>query len=96
MIIYEKAAWYIDEGYEKSVIIEYFKTVMEYLDEKNMLNEYGKEIYEDGIDASISIHEDMLNEKGNSFMKENEDKYSISSLVSKILDELSDTYKNDH
>ena len=43
--------------------------LFDFLENKGFLQAEGKEILKIGIDESISIHERMLTEKGNSFME---------------------------
>lgn len=44
-----------------------------FLEKEGMLTDEGKEILELGIDASISLHERMVNEKGKIFLDEKYD-----------------------
>jgi hypothetical protein len=64
MRIYDKAQWHIDAGESESVVVSRFKAVFEFLNDKNLLTSDGMEIYEFGIDESVSLHEHLVNEAG--------------------------------
>lgn len=68
MKIYDKAQWHIDAGENERIVLEKFKVVFEFLRKHNLLSEEGSEIYELGIDESVSLHERLLNAEGNKFV----------------------------
>lgn len=68
--IYDKAQWHIDAGENEETVVSKFKEVFSFLDEKQMLGAEGKEIFELGIDSSISIHERMMTDAGKRFMED--------------------------
>lgn len=68
IIIYDKAQWHIDAGENEETIISKFKAVFEFLNNKDLLSEEGKEILNVGIDSSISLNERMVSEIGKSFL----------------------------
>ena len=68
MKIYDKAMWQIDNGVEKSMVINHFKFVFEWLKNQNMLNNNGLEIFDIGIDEEVSLNESLLTDKGNEFV----------------------------
>lgn len=65
---YDKASWHIDGGENEVEVIDRFNDVFAFLAEKNMLNEEGLETYEYGMDSSVSINSNMVNEQGESFL----------------------------
>ena len=69
--VYDKAKWYIDEGQDEKIIVRYFDILFKWLYSKNMLSSEGLEILEIGIDKEISLHSDMLTDRGNKFIQKN-------------------------
>ena len=67
--VYDKAQWHIDAGEDESIVIKKMNALFDFLDKNGLLNAEGKEILEIGIDDSVSVHERMLSEVGNKFMK---------------------------
>lgn len=78
MKIYDKALWQIDNGVDKSVVVNHFQFVFEWLDSNKLLSKDGLEILEIGIDEEVSLNENLLTAKGNEFL----DKY-YDVLISK-------------
>ena len=74
MKIYDKALWHIDGGENESEVITRFKEIFRFLNERDMLNENGKETLEFAMDDSVSINSSMVNEKGNDFLEKYYDK----------------------
>ena len=66
--VYDKASWHIDAGEPTSSVLSHFKFIIDWCNQNNLLTDEGKEILELGIDASISIHSRLLNERGIMFM----------------------------
>ena len=66
--VYDKASWHIDAGETKTNVLSHFKFIMTWCHVNNLLNDEGEEVFEFGLDESISIHSWMLNERGNMFM----------------------------
>lgn len=88
MKIYDKAAWHIDAGADITDTIERFSIMFDFLNSKKMLSDDGIEIFDLGIDSSISLHEGLLNPTGKIFA----DKYYDSTLnipLSDLKNELS-------
>lgn len=69
MTIYDKVQWHIDGGESREDVISKFNSVFSFLAQNQMLSEEGKEQLECGIDSSASLHEDLVNEVGNRFLK---------------------------
>ena len=91
--VYDKAQWHIDAGEPEDKVIERFKMLFKFLDSKGLLIQEGKEILELGIDSSVSIHERMLSDAGNSFL----DKYYnkvLESGLSQYEDMLENAYND--
>lgn len=88
MKIYDKAQWHIDAGESESSVLDRFRAVFSFLHEHNLLSEEGIEIWELGVDESISLHERLLSEEGNKLL----DRYYDSVIgleSSEIKDSLS-------
>lgn len=66
--VYDKASWHIDAGEPRNGVIEHFKFILSWCKKNNLLSTEGEEIFEFGVDDSISIHSRLLNERGNLFM----------------------------
>ena len=66
--VYDKASWHIDAGEPTSSVLSHFKFIIDWCNQNNLLTDEGEEILELGIDASISIHSRLLNERDNMFM----------------------------
>lgn len=73
--IYDKASWQIDNGLIKESVINHFQFIFSWLMKNNLLSKDGLEVYEIGIDDSISLNDKLLNEKGQLFIKEFYDNY---------------------
>jgi hypothetical protein len=72
--IYDKVQWHL-ETIEKASVLNYFKCLMDFLKTHNYLNSYGLEIYEVGVDTSLSVTSKMLTEKGNAVMESRYDSF---------------------
>lgn len=90
--IYDKASWHIDNGCDKSEVIKKFENVLSFLNANSLLSNDGKEIFELGVDSSISINESMLNKIGNEFMTKYYDSV-INDTSDTIGEKLSDMFK---
>jgi len=66
--IYDKASWHIDAGEPPALVLEKFGVVMSFLHENNLLTADGEEIFELGIEDSISLHEGMLTSQGKALL----------------------------
>ena len=66
--VYDKASSHIEAGEPPSSVLSHFKFIIDWCNQNNLLTDEGEEILELGIDASISIHSRLLNERGNMFM----------------------------
>lgn len=73
MKVFDKASWHIDAGEPKSEIIEKITLIFSYLYQKEMLSPDGIELYNLGVDSSISLHEGMVNRAGVEFLEKNYD-----------------------
>lgn len=95
MKIYDKARWQLEGGLNEKDILKHFVFMFEWLNKHNMLNELGKEILDIGIDITVSISDDLLNEDGKIFIKKYYDKYISKIDYGKIEDEkLLDNFYN--
>lgn len=68
MIVIDKASWYLDAGENKTDVIERFQIVFSFLHEHSILNQDGEEIYQLGVDSSVSLHSDLITTDGFSFL----------------------------
>jgi hypothetical protein len=75
--VYDKAAWHIENS-DKSTVVGFFSKLMDFLKSHNYLNNDGLEIYELGVDPSISITSKMLTEEGNAVLSASYDKFLAS------------------
>lgn len=73
--VFDKADWQIDNGIDEENVIEHFKFIYQWLTDFNLLSEEGKEVFEIGIDSSISLNDKMVNGKGKKFLEKYYDKY---------------------
>ncbi len=88
-IVYDKASWHIDAGEPTSRVLAHFEFIMFWCNQNNLLSDEGEEILELGIDASISIHSRLLNERGNLFMTKYYDTFiSAQSEQSSEMDKM--------
>ena len=69
MKIYDKAQWHIDAGENKEIVVAKFQAVYVFLQNKGLLSDEGREIYELGIDGSISLNERMVTDAGGKFLE---------------------------
>lgn len=60
MKIIDKAAWQIDGGVPEELVVRHFTTVFSWLSQHKMLSDEGEEEFEDGIDSSASLNEDLV------------------------------------
>lgn len=74
-VVYDKAAWHIDAGEDKQVVLNHFSFFMTWCLDNNILSDEGIELAELGIDDSISLHSRMFTEKGNIFMQRHYDTF---------------------
>lgn len=66
--VYDKVSWHYPEGKDcpsLDAAMRHFKIIMEWLKKKNLLSQYGEEIYDAGIDSDFALTSDMLTDKGN-------------------------------
>ncbi|MBO5731840.1 MAG: hypothetical protein J6R67_11620 [Treponema sp.] len=68
MKVYDKAIWHIDGGESKDEVLKKFATIFTYLKKNEMLTDEGLEIFDLGIDSSVSLHERLVNDKGKVFL----------------------------
>jgi len=75
MTIIDKAAWQIDGGVPKELVVKHFITVFSWLDRHKMLSDEGREEFEDGIDSCASLNEDLITPEALDFLEECYDGY---------------------
>lgn len=103
MEIIDKAAWQIDGGVPKEVVVSHFNIVFSWLYNHDMLTEDGIEEYEGGIDDSASLNDELINEKGMSFLGKCYDKYLNTvaqkmygkDIVGNILEKIYNEFENE-
>lgn len=96
VIVYDKAAWYLDHPrfkFNKDEVLNHFNFYLNWFYKNSLLSLEGRELYntfKGGVDESISFHSNMFNDLGNKFMKKF---YCFSTKIpdEKILDK---TLKN--
>lgn len=75
MTIYDKARWQIDGGKDADVVTAHFQFIFGWLNQNNLLSEYGKAALKTGIDATAVLTDEMVNVGGNSFLEKHYDEY---------------------
>ena len=75
MKIIDKASWQIDGGIQSSVVVAHFKRIFSWLEAKAMLTQEGKEVFEFGIDDSVSLHERLVTPEALAFLSAKYDDY---------------------
>jgi len=75
MIIYDKARWQIDGGISTEIVINHFKFIFKWLNEHNLLSEYGVSTYMQSIDENAVLIDEMLTDRGNEFLVKYYDEY---------------------
>lgn len=68
MKVFDKAQWHIDNGENALEVIAKFREVFSFLNAYNLLSIDGLEIYEFGVDSSISLNERMVTSDGFTFL----------------------------
>ena len=92
MTIYDKVAWHIDGGENVVDVLDKFKVVFSFLEKANMLNADGKEIAEMGVDDSVSLHDELLNETGKKFLDEHYDNDFLPLSAEELSRKLAEAY----
>lgn len=75
MKIIDKAAWQIDGGIPRELVVNHFRTVFVWLEKHKMLSDAGKEELEDGIDDCATLMEDLITKEGMEFLENCYDDY---------------------
>lgn len=91
MKIFDKAQWHIDAGENAVDVLVKFKNVLEFLDIHNMLSSDGIEIYNFGVDSSISLNENMLTKSGARFLEK-----CYDNIINCSPDTISDALKTQY
>lgn len=73
MKVYDKAKWHIDAGEEKGLVLGKFKAVFEFLKQNDLLTSEGIEIFDLGIDESVSLHERLVKDVGKKILESHYD-----------------------
>ena len=68
--VYDKFSWHLDANIEEKKLIIFYTKLMDFLNKHNFLNAYGLELYNLGIDASLSINSKMLTDQGNKLLSQ--------------------------
>lgn len=89
---YDKAEWHIDSGEQEREVVLRFKDVFAFLAEKKLLNSEGLETFELGMDSSVALNSNMVNEKGKDFLDACYDKV-LGENVKEMKKNLEDEYK---
>ena len=94
MKVFDKAQWHIDQGVNTSEVIAKFKAVFSFLHAHKMLSAEGLEMYEFGIDSSISLNERMVTPDGKISLDRHYDAV-VNSSAEIITGELERRYSGD-
>ena len=92
MTIYDKVVWHVDAGEEELEVVEKFKVMFSFLEKMNMLNADGQEIAEEGVDDSVSLHDELLNDMGKKFMDEHYDNDFLPLSAEELSRKLKEAY----
>ena len=90
MKIYDKAQWHLDAGEKKECVLARFDAVFAFLNEEHLLTADGEEIFDMGIDESISLHERLVTEEGNRILERcydeiiNKDADEIKTILNRL------------
>ncbi|MDR2492368.1 MAG: hypothetical protein LBD25_02740 [Coriobacteriales bacterium] len=69
MIIIDKARWQIDGGVPEDSVVSHFQAVFSWLCKHDMLSDEGREEFDDGIDCSASLNEDLVTSEALVFLE---------------------------
>jgi len=86
LTVFDKFAWHLDAGIDEHKLKDYFQRLMCFLKNHLLLNAYGLEIFDLGVDSSLSITSKMLTNEGNFFLSAWYDKYLESVDLNKDID----------
>ena len=73
MKVVDKAQWHIDNVENELEVILKFQKVFSFLNAHEMLSDDGLEIFEFGIDSSVSLNEKMVTKVGHDFLDKHYD-----------------------
>ena len=65
MKLYDRIAWYADEGYGVSRAIDRLTALLNWLDGKGLLSDVGKAELESGVNQDSVLNAPMLTDRGN-------------------------------
>lgn len=71
--VYDKVEWHFPEGEgcpDIRTAMIHIRTVLNWLNENDLLTPIGKEIYDIGVGSETSITSDMITDAGNRIMKQ--------------------------
>lgn len=93
MQIYDKAVWHIDAGENSNEVLEKYRLIFFYLKSHGMLTSDGIELFDGGIDSSMSLNENLLTKDGNNYIRNQFDSlYSCDvETLKEVLSENSNT-----
>ena len=86
LTVFDKFSWHFDAGVNEAILLKYFSKLMNFLKKHQLLSIYGLEIYDLGVDSSLSITSKMLTEKGIGFLSLWYDKYLKSIDFNRDID----------
>lgn len=75
MVIIDKAVWQIDGGVPEELVVKHFQIVLTWLKEHDMLTDEGIEEFEDGIDDTASLNDNLISQEGIKFLEECYDEF---------------------
>lgn len=93
MQIYDKAIWHIDAGENSDEVLEKYRLIFFYLRNHDMLTPDGMELFDGGVDSSMSLNESLLTKEGNDYIK-NQFDFLFSCDAARLKDLLSESSGN--
>ena len=67
-VVYDKFDWQIEKKIQSELVIKHFRLILEWLDNKGLLSDRGKELLVSGLDCNVSLSSNMVTDKGDSFL----------------------------
>ena len=71
-VVYDKTSWHYPDGHgcpSLEAAKRHLQILMDWLHEEGLLNDYGLEIYEIGVDEDFALTSDMLTNRGNAILE---------------------------
>jgi hypothetical protein len=90
---YDKTKYHIDNGEEEKLVFKRFKTILNFLKNKNMLSKEGIQELQYGISEDTIINDSMLTKEGKKFLSKYYDKIIAEKDVAKACQKYYNEFK---